>query len=644
MAFGISSMIGEIEIRFNNGLLDSMSVTPIPSTFFFGVNYGDFGIPEAGSDRADLLEILYQIEESDDGFLDDNDEVVTPRVSGLGLGITYSNFEEYGFPNPCKRGSVDRWIKSRQASGLYVTGESDLVKDADTGRFDEKPMGGVIPVARTPNTDNYSLPLDFIEISSVFGNFVEITFPLPAEDDITLDDLDDRNELIAIRTWLESIRTSGDAVGTDTSEDASFTGRNYRVTFGDNSGMTGFTVVTIAAQENLDSHVIRYRMRFARSSGPAFTENAVRATFDETTVSIPTTAGIEKPFIGSDDTIVEAIEYHYPNGQVLRGVNGELVWRGVDAEGNSFEVPLDAFQSRRYADLPTVDSQKRIPDLFLLRTIHFGHTETANGLIRIDAPPDLLNYGGIDKIFSFHNVSATYNLELRDWDDNTFLILTPGQYARIQILRESSNNGELIIQQVNLRELRWSYGTPATPMNFGTTPFFDDDTAGQHYWVIPVRGVRDYQDQDSFEIPTNNATATVGTAVDWDSYDWGGANKDFKQGFTMKAAGKLRFDLVYDLEVTAGAEMPQSNGPVIFHQSGTGEPVEEEATIGAPQAVADGIRTYRIAQSFDVEEGDFIFPVHRIIDTNTSTRGDIDIVNHKLAVEFDPAIRIEYDA
>ena len=55
-------------------------------------------------------------------------------------------------------------------------------------------------------------------------------------DGIMPDDLDSHTDMIAFATWLESIRTDGDAVGTDLGETTSYNDREY--TFAQTDGGT----------------------------------------------------------------------------------------------------------------------------------------------------------------------------------------------------------------------------------------------------------------------------------------------------------------------------------------------------------------------------------------------------------------------
>ena len=313
----------------------------------------------------------------------------------------------------------------------------DIEEDEDTGRVDAKPKGGIITQARTPDTDDYPLSLDYVQIIFISGDNVEILIPLPANDEISLNGLDDRNELIALRTWLEDNRTSGSAVGTDVSTVTSFNSRNYTVTFGDNTQSTVFTVGSIVTEGTADAHITLYKIGFDQSSGASFTYDDLRATFDEATADIPVTEGIEKPALGSEDSRVAGLHYGFPEGQRLYTSNGRLIWRLKDPDGSKIDIPLDSERSIRYTDLPSnSNNQKIMKKAFLLDTVHFGHTETADGVFRFETPPTMIEFGGTHKVYAIHNISTTYNIEIRDWDNDVVITLTPGQYTRIQITLE----------------------------------------------------------------------------------------------------------------------------------------------------------------------------------------------------------------
>ena len=629
----------------------SWDESPYSTRISFNTDNGDrettIRFNSDGTQRSGVgLDVLRNFYGSDDGFVDADGNSIEVEVVGLLYGETIEDLEKYGW-NPLDPDAYGRWVSQQEANNLVSRGEEEIEEDSASGRIDRKPKGGVIPQERTPDTDNFDFPLEDISLDTTASR-IKFRINIPASEGISsvmvaIPGLDTYNPCIALRLWLNGLRTAGAVVGTDMNVDASFEDRTYSLDQTGGGSAMFFEFHSIAT-EDTNNNVTSYTLTFLRTSGPSIDEPAIRDVLDTTTVSIPVTTGIEKPHIGSVVTLATALEYRFPDDQKLTGMNGELVWRGVDPDGSPFEVPLDANRSIRYADLLTSGGAEQMTKFFKINTYHFGHSETADGAIRITAPPELLNHESTDKTFGFHNISDTYNLELWDWDDNVFLILTPGQYARVQVLFEADGNGELIIVQAPVRELRWSFGSDDTPRDFGDTPFFDDDDAGFHYWIIPVRSVRDYQDQDSFIVSTDNATETEAVAVDWDSYDWGGSGKDFKQGFTMKAAGKLRVDLTYEIEVTAGAELPELNGPVIYRQTGTDEPDEEEATISPTLTATDGPRRYHIGETFRVEEGDFIFFVHRIDDGNTATRGSVSVISRKLRVEFEPDIRIGYTA
>ena len=102
-----------------------------------------------------------------------------------------------------------RWIDGKKAASLYTTEKKDITFNAD-GTVEEESRVGNVPVEDTPTTDNtmYSLSAWTADRS---GTSIAFSVSFDYSDGIMPDDLDDHTDMIAFATWLESIRTDGEA-------------------------------------------------------------------------------------------------------------------------------------------------------------------------------------------------------------------------------------------------------------------------------------------------------------------------------------------------------------------------------------------------------------------------------------------------
>ena len=599
-----------------------------------GISFVDGGIVVS---HPDDLDILQEIWATDDKFRDADDVEVIPTVNRFPFGDHPRELEKHGTFNPLENASIERWIKKVEADGFITSGKRTITIESDgTAKVEDKV--GSVPVVDTPTSDNtmYSLARWTADQS---GTSIAFSVSFDYEDGTMPDDLDTHTDMIAFATWLESIRTDGDAVGTDLGETTSYNNREY--TFAQTDGGDDIVVdsARVILAQHTDGVMFRIWIYLERDSGAAINTADVRAFLATTEVSVPVTEGIHKPPFGSVEIPTHAAEIAFPNQQRFGIINGSPYARTrVLGKLRRKEVNSAVGVTVNYSDLEDVagaSGTKWIPPVSIADTIHFTADEAAGGRLRYPSPPNLVGDEGTHVIHRFHNKHALLSFIIQDWDGNQFSRVTTRQFAEFQMTLEEGGDGELIKRHLPRRRLV-RVGSNVGDLTDSLT--LQDSGNSVRYRLFSAPTTPTYIDSDGFTIP--NQTTVPGTTQNFNTF----TAYTFKDLSQVDWDGELEIRFAASMELTSGVATPNDSGLALMRQRGTDAPDILLETQQSGQAVADGVRTYNIADIFEVQEDDVIFIAYRHPDTGSTSWGSFEIREFVLQAYFNPDIVIPYTA
>ena len=598
------------------------------------ISFDDGGIVVSDGDDFDVLQEIWA---TDDRFVDADDVEVIPIVGNFQFGDHPRELEKHGAFNPLEEASIERWIKKVEADGFITTGKRVVTIESDgTAKVEDKV--GNVPTEDTPTSENtmYSLSAWTADQS---GTSIAFSVDFDYSDGTMPDDLDDHTDMIAFATWLESIRTAGDPVGTDLGETTSYNDRTY--TFAQTDGGTDIVVdgARVILAQHTDGVMFRIWIYLSRDSGAEIDTPDVRALLASTEVSIPTTTDIHKPPFGSPTIPVSASKIIFPNESELGLVNGSPYARmRVLGKLRRKEINSAVGVTVSYADLEDVEGAagtKWIPPVSIADTIHFTDDEAAGGRLRYPTPDNLVRDEGTHVIHRFHNKHALLSFEIQDWDANVFSRVAPTQYAEFQMTLEEGGDGELIKRHLPRRRLvRVGSNVGDLTDSLGLR----DAANSVRYRLFSAPTTPTYIDFDGFTIP-NQTTVPSGRQEfeDFTAYT-------FRDLFTVDWDGELELRFAVSLELTSGVATPNNSGLSLMRQRGTDPPEILLETQQSGQAIADGVRTYNIADIFNVEQDDVIFVAYRHPDSGSTSWSSLEIREFVLQAYFNPDIVIPYTA
>ena len=637
MALGTSSTFSRVSI---GGLVGSITarLDGTDAGMYYDINISG-GYPASGTDDRTNLEILQTIYNSDDGFQDAGGNSITVNTSDS-LRTTPELLSELGLWNPLHADGEDeynRWRDGIKAASLYTTEKKDITFN-DDGTVSEESRVGNVPTEDTPTSENtmYSLSAWTADQS---GTSIAFSVDFDYSDGTMLDDLDDHTDMIAFATWLESIRTAGDPVGTDLSELTSYNDRTY--TFAQTDGGTDIVVdnARMILAQHTDGVMFRIWIYLSRDSGAEIDTSDVRALLASTEVSIPTTTDIHKPPFGSPTIPVSASEIIFPNEGKFGLVNGSPYARmRVRGKLRRKEINSAVGVTVSYGDLEDVEGAsgtKWIPPVSIADTIHFTNDEAAGGRLRYPTPDNLVRDEGTHVIHRFHNKHDLVSFEIQDWDGNVFARATSRQFVEFQMTLEEGGDGELIKRHIPRRRLvRVGSNVGDLTDSLGLR----DAANSVRYRLFSAPTTPTYIDFDGFTIP--NETVVPSGRQEFEDF----TDYTFNDLFRVDWDGELELRFAVSLELTSGVATPNNSGLALMRQRGTDPPEILLETQQSGQAIADGVRTYQIADIFNVEEDDVIFVAYRHPDSGSTSWSSLEIREFVLQAYFNPDIVIGYTA
>ena len=362
----------------------------------------------------------------------------------------------------------------------------------------------------------------------------------------------------------------------------------------------------------------------------------------ETNVSIPTTEGIEKPYIGHKDHKVIGKEFDFGNKRRIIMESNLLVLRTRDADDKLFEVPLGSHYGRElsYAKMPVnLSSIKTIPDDRLLRHVPFWQSRNRRRLNCYPFSTEPCYPRGYARVtYAFHNISDDYNLEIQDWEEENLITLHPGEYAKFQVALHGEGGGG---------EIR-AVDTPDRVMLHVGNQVGDIQTAwwrntfnsAQYYREIRHTDDGEEIHEDTFLKSTESIRDVVAQGTWQSETDW-----DVRNSFVLLKKADVTISWEITLEITADNSGGFSNGNDlrVYRQPGGSGIAEQLDT--APREDWSGRyeqRIYHILQTNRYDAGDRFFALFKYNTTSNISASNCEIQHYRRRVTAKPIIQKEW--
>ena len=604
----------------------------------------DEGPPESGSDDETALAILQTIYASDDGFQDANGDPLVVRIEGSPPFWHHSldDLESHGFPNPFIAGSLEAWADLNRFRSVFTKDKGSVDEHSTTETRTLQLPANVEPMERTPASDNYNFPLENIRVIQETEMRVAFEVIIDASENVTEDGLDEYSLLIAFATWCQANKSAGTDFGTDYSASASFTTREITIDQDNGNGDIVFEPASLGYGLS-NSKVTSWTLSCDRVSGAAFDATALYALMLDTKVSIPTTEGIEKPYIGHKDHKVIGSEFDFGNQRRIIMENDLLVLRTKDVNDKLFEVPMGSLYGRSlsYAKMPVnLSSIKTIPAKGYYDTFYFGHVETADGLIQIPSPPNLVIQEDTHVTYAFHNISDDYKCEIQDWEDDNLITLHPGEYAKFQVtLRGEGGGGEIIGTDIPVREMFHSGGRIG---NMGTGWWRHGTLTTVYLRALRFdnNGAHERYHEDTFERTTAGVPSVQNHGAWQDETDW-----DVVGSFKLLKPAVVEIAWEYVLQITGSNSggFSDANGIRLYRAPGDGGDTEQiwNATQDAWSGENDQ-RSFEVLRSNKYEANDRFFSLFKYNTTSNISIASVEIEQYRRLITARPIIRKEW--
>ena len=518
--------------------------------------------------------------------------------------------------------------------------------DDDTGRSDLSAQFGLVPTKRTPDGSTFNYPLDRWNARLVNGTQINFERTFDLDENVT--DINAADDVIGMLAWLESLRTTGDAVGDSISSGDvtnSLGSRTYQLDQG-----TGFPTLDLQFSSSSlvqDGDVYTEAvLSFTRTSGETDTIyiEEIRTVLTAATGSITVASddAPEAPPFGSTAVGVKAAFIELPDGKRIEPLGERVVLR----QSSLGRTPMDGSGRRivRYDDLPTRGTGKAMPKDGS-RVVHFGHGAGSSGRLEFLLVSSHTLSENVGEIYEVRNISLLHDCSVYA-PGGTFLLinLKPGQQCAFELNEENADGDEEIIAlNPPVRRLLWQRGLSLP--NFSSQHIWSDSNATWLSLPWPTGNGVQYRDSDAFTLGTA-ALPTGGDVADVDVADW-----DIPGSFQIERSGTVKINFRYHLLMTGdplNASLSNGHGASLWISEGGVNTLTRKGYLGVPEIsaigdLADCAFDYVGTHTANTR---FLF-LHRVpsgsvlgnMDAYNAYYDEIDLEALNSFIEFEPVIR-----
>ena len=600
------------------------------------INFPDVGEPNVAEQLADL-NILRDHYAANGGFLRADGTLIQPTISREWvLGTTPESFAQFGLRNPFDPDGWENYLQSLETAGDFSRGETKRTV-GESGAVTQE-VHSVVPKKRRSDQANTGVSLERVEVAQS-GSKINFTITIPYGEQVTADDLDSRPEIMAFVKWLKDHQPETETdFADDFSEDASFSGRSISFRQDPDDATSEMTLnsadVILVGQTPVGEttyYIDFWRVVFTRSSGAEISPSDLSGFFEGVFIDLTTSDDVtEEPAFGAQDVRLIGKSVVFPDGSEIFYESGKYWKKVVNPNGTIVYIPLQegSGETLHYEQMPLNSVGRHlVPDFTSpYSAVHFDGSGV--GSVWFQYPDIMVRSPETHTSWIIHNRSALYDLDMFDFNGQLFAVLLPGQLAIVQMTLHENGNGELSVQLMPARR----YIKQTNSQTFNNRPNWSQ---GSFIYVLPsMPTVTVGASYDSF---TFTAITRSITGANIDSYP--DDQFDFKEGVTVKYAGKLDILASWNLDAQGTGGIANWNGIRVWCKRGTANPLIV-GTNSLPALVAGDERTYTLPAVWKARADDFIFFTHRI----DSISGTVNVPQLRVEIDQDPNITILHTA
>ena len=539
----------------------------------------------------------------------------------------------------------------RQPGGHHVL--PNIVKstgystDDDTGRSDITTQFGIVPTKRRPDGTTFDYPLDNWNARLIGGTQISVELNLTADDNVT--DINAYDDVIGMLAWLESLRTTGSAVGDDIEDLDDLDDRTYQFDMGFGRATLDLEIVSQSSITGVTTPTGVYSFAgfsFNRVSGETDTIVIadVRQFIADATGSITVASDDtpESPPFDLREAIVDVSRIRFPDGKTLEPHGERLVLR----QSSLGITPLDGSARRivRYDDLATRGTGKGMPTDGA-RVVHFGHNAGSSGRLEFLLIRSHTLSENVGEVYEVRNLSSQNDCSVYAPGGTVLLInLKPGQECGFELNEENADGDEeIIVIRPPVRRLLWQRGLSLP--NFSDSHLYSDSNANWLSLPWPTGNGVQYRDTDGFTLGTASLP-DGGDVVDVDVGDW-----DIPGSFQIERPGTVKIRFRYHLLLDAdplNASFALGHGASLWISEGGVNTLTRQGYLGLPEISAIGDLADCSFDYVGTHEANtrFLF-LHRVpsgsvlgnMDAYNAYYDEVDLEALNSLVELEPIIR-----
>ena len=449
--------------------------------------------------------------------------------------------------------------------------------------------------------------------------------------------------------WLESLRTTGSAVGDDIEDIDDLDDRTYQLDMGFGKATLDLEIVSLSSITGVTTPAGVYSFvgfSFSRVSGETDTiviADVRQFIMDATgSITVASDDTPESPPFDLRKAIVDVSRIRFPDGKTLEPHGERLVLR----QPSLGITPLDGSARRivRYDDLTARGTGKGMPTDGA-RVVHFGHNAGSSGRLEFVLIRSHTLSENVGEVYEVRNLSSQYDCSVYAPGGTVLLInLKPGQECGFELNEENADGDEeIILIRPPVRRLLWQRGLSLP--NFSNMHLYSDSNANWLSLPWPTGNGVQYRDTDGFTLGTASLP-DGGDVVDVDVGDW-----DIPGSFQIERPGTVKIRFRYHLLLDAdplNASFALGHGASLWISEGGVNTLTRQGYLGLPEISAIGDLADCSFDYVGTHEANtrFLF-LHRVptgsvlgnMDAYNAYYDEVDLEALNSLVELEPIIR-----
>ena len=467
--------------------------------------------PESGSIDETNLHELQLIYVSDEGFQDSNGDPITPILftEGFGHGTTVESLATFGQWNPLDPDGWERYEHRQKLLGLAT--RALLEVNEDTLAI----IAHLLPTMFNPRSATYEYPMRYWFMSQSATNQFWMRLLVDRNDEISGPNTNTYPPVMALFAWLESLRVTGDPIGSSFVSDSTFENRIFSVDqLGASDTPLRFQYTTQENQTAEPSNFTELAIQFTIESDSAPIEpKDFRRLLLSATATLPSSDIQIPPNVGRKGVPYRTDIIQPTDDEFLKFANGGMYWRGVDHEGDPFEIEVTDGKSYPYRSFEPYNaggvSGRILESRPFMDTIVMDSMETEDKRFYIPEPSSVIISEGTSKTWQLHNHNHDYNFDVWDLVDNTRLFTlkpTESCFIKLSLFKDvvsGNDRGEILVYDLSERELTHTIGSSYSE-TLGDGGNYDGGFGNiLHEVSVNLTGATVTHDEDAFAMGVN---------------------------------------------------------------------------------------------------------------------------------------------